>query len=265
MNLQSSDSLILKEMDFKEHDKIITFLTKDRGEKSGVVRGTKKMKSHHLGVVEPFTHVQIHYVEKPHVELVQVRKFDVYESFYGIRQNYDRILHATYFTELIHLCEIDPEEAWRFFQLLLTFLHDLQQYQNFNELKILFEKSLFSLLGLSPNMEQCCHCHQTLWNSNSKGLPQLLELGTYQMDCNAGQIRCPNCLVQSPNTALLSPGTLAFWKAIQSTNQVSDLKIRATQRNIHELDLAFSLHFRYHIGKSPKSHALLKAKIPQLP
>lgn len=263
MNLQSTESIIIREMDFKESDKLVTFLTKDQGKKSGIVRGTKKINSKTLGLVEPFTHAHVFFVEKPHSELVQIRKFDAIENFYAIRQQYDRILYATYFTEIIYLCDIDTEESEHFFQLLLKNLHSLQEYQNFSELKVLFEKNVFQLLGILPNLETCCHCQRALWKPTSPNLPQLQHLGQYQLDCPEGTIRCPDCHSQGTAIVPISAGTLSYWKALEPIASYINIRIKATQQNLQELDHAFITHFHYHIGKTPKSHALLKTQIPK--
>ena len=114
MKPQSSEGLIIKQIDFHESDKIITLLTKDQGKITGVLRGAKKINSPHVGLSEPFTHVNVQYVEKPHAELVRIRKLGLLNSFYPIRLSYEKILHATYFTEWIHLCAVDSQEAPHF-------------------------------------------------------------------------------------------------------------------------------------------------------
>ncbi len=255
MALQSSESLIIRQMDFKENDKIITFLTRNEGKKAGILKGSKKLRSENVGISEPFTHVDIFYLEKASTELVQIRKFNLIESFYPIRQGYHKILYATYFTELIHLCVIDPQDSPHFFALLLSALQTLQHTPSLAQIKILFEKNLFVILGISPNLEQCSQCQRVLWKPSSRNLPQLIQLKTHQLDCAEGGIRCPACVLHLSTTISLSPGTLSYLRHLE---QHPELKIRATSQNINELDLAFLTYFQYHLGKTPKSHTLLK-------
>ena len=255
MTLQASESLIIKQIDFKDNDKIITFLTKDQGKKSGMLKGAKKIISHNVGISEPFTHVNISYMEKASAELVRIRKFDLLNSFYPIRQGYHKILFATYFTELIHLCVIDPQDSCHFFDLLLAVLQSLQHSKAFAQIKIQFERNLLGILGISPNLEQCAQCRRPLWKSSSRTLPQLIQIGVHQLDCPEGGIRCPQCALHVSSTVPLSPGTLSYLRALE---QHVDQKNRTTPQNSDEWDLAFLTYFRYHCGKTPKSHALLK-------
>ncbi len=258
MKHQATESIIIKQMDFKESDQIITFLTKDQGKKSGILRGVKKIKSQHTGVSEPFTYGQIYYVEKVHAELVQIRKFDPLDSFYPIRQVYDKILHATYLTELIHLCMVDPQESHLYFNLLLTSLQTLQHTNSCVQVKIQFEKDLLQILGILPNLEQCIQCQQPLWQIASQGLPKLIRFDSHQLDYREGGVRCPDCMLPRPTTVPLSPGTLSYLRYLEKQPQTTNNKVHPTQQNIKELNGLFFNYFRYHLGKTPKSHALLR-------
>lgn len=259
MPLHSSESLIIKQIDFHENDKIITFLTKDQGKKSGLLKGSKRIKSQHVGLSEPFMYVNLLYLEKVTAELVQIRKIDLLDSFYPIRQNYDKILYATYFTELIHLCVIDPVEAARFFDLLLATLQNLQKISSYTQIKIHFEKTLLEYLGIDPNLEFCCQCHRSLWKDASNSLSQLWQMAPHQLDCAEGGIRCPECeVLLAATTISLSPGTLSYLRSI-SQHSLSEIKVRATRQNGEEWSTAFLAYFQYYFGKNPKSHAFLKS------
>lgn len=253
MPLHSSESLIIKQIDFHENDKIVTFLTKDQGKKSGILKGSKKILSRHLGLSEPFTQVNILYFEKPTAELVHIRKLELLESFYPIRQAYEKILYATYFTELIHLCTIDPQEAPRFFDLLLKALQAIQHAPAYQPLKIQFETKLLEYLGVSPQLEMCCQCHNPLWKESSQSLSQLRKIAPHQLDCMEGGIRCPECAVRLQTTFFLSPGTLAYLHSLEKEAPST----QATRQNAEEWSQAFLGYFQYYFGKTPKSHALL--------
>ncbi len=259
MKPQSSEGLIIKQIDFHESDKIITLLTKDQGKITGVLRGAKKINSPHVGLSEPFTHVNVQYVEKPHAELVRIRKLGLLNSFYPIRLSYEKILHATYFTEWIHLCAVDSQEAPHFFDLLLSGLESLQPLRIFTKIKVEFEKSLLELLGIWPNPDVCIQCNGQLWEYSSGTLPQLRKKAVHQLDCAQGGFRCPECTLRLSVCVPLSPGTLTFLRHLEQ-HALIHVNIRATAQNAKELDTAFVAYFQYHLGKIPKSHALLESR-----
>ena len=259
MKPQSSEGLIIRQIDFHENDKIITLLTKDKGKKTGVLKGAKRINSPHLGISEPFTHVNVQFVEKPHAEMVHIRKLGLLNSFYPIRLCYQKILHATYFAEWIHLCVIDPQEASRYFNLLLSALKSLQPSNSFSKLRVEFEKNLLKLLGIWPNLDACLQCKRPLWEISSGTLLQLKQKTVHQLDCAQGGFRCPECTLRLSVCLPLSPGTLSFLHHLEQ-DAFNHVNIWPTAQNAKELEEAFLAYFQYHLGKIPKSHSLLKSR-----
>ena len=258
--LQETQGLILKQMDFKDKDKIITILTKDDGKKSGILRGSKSLRSHHVATSEIFSHVQVLYVESPHRELVSIRKCEGIESYFALRQDYQKFLHACYFTELISLADIPPQDSQKFFQLLLSTLTRCQDTPKCSLVKLDFEQRLLQLLGLFPNRETCIHCGEALWIRSSERNVRIRFRTSHQLDSRQGGLRCPQCLVQHPEVVSLSPGTLSYWKHQfpSPSERPPSGRIRETLQNLVELDQAFFVYIRYHLGKPPKSHAFVK-------
>jgi hypothetical protein len=68
--LYTADALILRTYKLGEADRIVVFLTRDRGKKRGVAKGARRAKSRFLGALEPLTEVRIAYFEKEQRELV---------------------------------------------------------------------------------------------------------------------------------------------------------------------------------------------------
>ena len=69
MPLYSADALILRTYKLAEADRIVVFLTRDRGKKRGVAKGARRTKSNFVGALEPLTHVRVAYFEKERREL----------------------------------------------------------------------------------------------------------------------------------------------------------------------------------------------------
>jgi DNA repair protein RecO (recombination protein O) len=68
--LYTADALILRTYKLGEADRIVVFLTRDRGKKRGVAKGARRAKSRFLGALEPLTEVRVAYFEKEQRELV---------------------------------------------------------------------------------------------------------------------------------------------------------------------------------------------------
>ena len=55
MPLYTADALVLRTYKLGEADRIVVFLTKDRGKKRGVAKGARRPRSRFTGALEPLT------------------------------------------------------------------------------------------------------------------------------------------------------------------------------------------------------------------
>ena len=55
MPLQTAEALILRTYKLGEADRIVVFLTRDRGKRRGVAKGSRRVRSRFLGALEPLT------------------------------------------------------------------------------------------------------------------------------------------------------------------------------------------------------------------
>ena len=75
-----SDALILRTYKLGEADRIVVFLTRDRGKKRGVAKGARRPRSRYMGALEPLTRGEVAYFEREQRELVQLNYVDVVRS-----------------------------------------------------------------------------------------------------------------------------------------------------------------------------------------
>jgi DNA repair protein RecO (recombination protein O) len=68
--LYTADALILRTYKIGEADRIVVFLTRDRGKKRGVAKGARRPRSRFAGALEPLTEARVAYFEKERRELV---------------------------------------------------------------------------------------------------------------------------------------------------------------------------------------------------
>jgi DNA repair protein RecO (recombination protein O) len=62
--------LVLRTYKLGEADRIVVFLTRDRGKKRGVAKGARRPRSKFMGALEPLTEARVAYFEKERRELV---------------------------------------------------------------------------------------------------------------------------------------------------------------------------------------------------
>ena len=260
MIIIETDGIVLKTMDFKEKDSILTFLTRDEGKKTGVLHGGKSIKSGNAAKTELFVLNHFEFFEKIGSDLVSIRKCELLESYPLLRKTYSNFLHANYFSELLLHCEIPEIESIEYFNLLQKTISELSNSNNAIETKFNFELQLMKFLGIEPNLENCIHCKGDIWTiiSGRRIVPKYSI--AYQLDASLGGIRCPKCCVGNSFVANLNPGSMIFFY-LRKKSLANNLFIKPTFNNLIELDKAFFIYFRYFFGKTIKSHSFFTSEL----
>jgi DNA repair protein RecO (recombination protein O) len=101
----TSEALILRTYKLGEADRIVVFLTRDRGKKRGVARGARRAKSRYMGALEPMTRAGVAYYEREMRDLVRLNYVEAQQSPLSavIRSDGGASVlgHVGYFAELI--------------------------------------------------------------------------------------------------------------------------------------------------------------------
>ena len=177
----SADALILRTYKLGEADRIVVFLTRDRGKKRGVAKGARRMKSRFAGALEPLTEVRLAYFEKERRELVGINYVETVRSplMFGhgpaqagpgngaqagpgdganaggdrqrdVQHQADALGYVGYFAELLDEWAQDADADERLFRLGTSMLDALSSGAPVEPLARYFEYWLLRLQGVYP-------------------------------------------------------------------------------------------------------------------
>jgi DNA repair protein RecO (recombination protein O) len=112
MPLYTTDALILRTYKLGESDRIVVFLTRDRGKKRGVAKNARQSRRRFGGALEPMTCGRVGYVERERRELVRLDYVAVQRSPLSAVDG-EALGYVGYFAELIDewAQEADPNET----------------------------------------------------------------------------------------------------------------------------------------------------------
>jgi DNA repair protein RecO (recombination protein O) len=112
MPLYTTDALILRTYTLGESDRIVVFLTRDRGKKRGVAKNARQSRRRFGGALEPMTCGRVGYMERERRDLVSLHYVEPYRSPLSAVDG-DALGYVGYFAELIDewAQEADPNEA----------------------------------------------------------------------------------------------------------------------------------------------------------
>jgi recombinational DNA repair protein (RecF pathway) len=112
MPLYTTDALILRTYTLGESDRIVVFLTRDRGKKRGVAKNARQSRRRFGAALEPLTSGRVGYVERERRDLVMLQYVEVIRSPLSALDG-GALGYVSYFAELIDewAQEGDPNET----------------------------------------------------------------------------------------------------------------------------------------------------------
>jgi DNA repair protein RecO (recombination protein O) len=161
MPLYSAEALVLRTYKLGEADRIVVFLTRDRGKKRGVARGAARSRRRFGGALEPMTRVNVAYFEKEQRELVSLNYAELLRSPLSAIDP-DALGYVGYFAELIDESAPEADPSERLFRLGASVVEAMAQGVAAERLARYFEYWLLRLHGVYPSAEACQRCGAVL-------------------------------------------------------------------------------------------------------
>jgi DNA repair protein RecO (recombination protein O) len=146
--LYTADALVLRTYKLGEADRIVVFLTRDRGKKRGVAKGARRARSRFMGALEPLTEVRVAYFEKENRELVGLNYAETVRS--PLSAVGEGLGYVSYFAELLDECAQDADADDRLYRLGASMLEALVAQAPVEPLARYFEYWLLRLQGVYP-------------------------------------------------------------------------------------------------------------------
>ncbi len=149
MPLYTAEALVLRTYKLGEADRIVVFLTRDRGKKRGVAHNARKSRKRFGAALEPLTEVRVSYVEKEQRELVGLNYAEPVRSPL-IAASPEALGYSHYFAELIDEWAAEADVDERLFRLGTAALEALVSGTPPEALARYFECWLLRLQGVYP-------------------------------------------------------------------------------------------------------------------
>jgi DNA repair protein RecO (recombination protein O) len=168
MRTYTVDALVLRTYRYGEADRIVVFLTEDRGKKRGVAKNATNSRRRFGGALEPFTRGRVTYVEREGRELVRLDRIEpratpLQAAAGRSAGDAAHVLgHTAYFAELLDQWAPEDSPNERLFRLGAAMSEELVRGGSIEALARYFEYWLLRLEGVYPAMSDrayvCLEC-----------------------------------------------------------------------------------------------------------
>lgn len=150
MPLHTAEALVLRTYTLGEADRIVVFLTRDRGKKRGVAPNARKSRKRFGAALEPLTEARIAYFEKERRELVSLNYAEPVRSPLSAPSP-EALGYSHYFAELIDEWAAEADVDERLYRLGTSTLEALVTGVPVEALARYFECWLLRLQGVYPD------------------------------------------------------------------------------------------------------------------
>lgn len=250
IRLYRTEGIVLHARDFQETDRLLSIFTRRRGKVSAIVKGVKKPHSKLAGGTQPFCHSTFQFAEGRNLDVVT--QCVPHNAFYGLRQNLDRVAHASYLAELVDALTEDLSPNPRLFDLLLSSLRALERTQQPGVIARVFELRLLAISGYGPELHHCSRCGKPLSSTPA---------GAWFSPILGGAL-CPGCQPDAPAARQISAGTLAAARTLSRAWPDNLPALRLSPSQAAELENCLRACLEYRLERKIHSARFLHGFAP---
>jgi DNA repair protein RecO (recombination protein O) len=248
-----TDAILLRKIEYGDHDYIITFLTRSRGKICVIAKNAKKSVRRFSGALDLFSvnHIQCTLPKKNKGGLILLAETDLENGFANIRYDVLKTGYACYWVELIYLWLEEGKKQERLYDLLF-FVLDMLNSSDIKPqaLSLLFQIRFMGISGFSPNIEACENCNTPV---------DEIRQDRIQFDFREGKIICANCLKKGTGSGMsVSKGTLKQLVWINTVEIQRADRMRSSLFAIKEGEVLLESFIPFHIGREFKSLNFLR-------
>ena len=242
MPVYTSEALILRTYKLGEADRIVVFLTRDRGKKRGVAKGARRVRSRFVGALEPMTRAGVAYYEREQRDLVRINYVEPTRSPLSGTAG-EALGHVGYFAELIDEWAPEAHADERLYRLGSAMTDAIAAGVPVDPLARYFEYWLLRLQGVYPSLASCGGCAEPL--VSGAVLPPRDDVFV-----------CKTCAPAGGTT--VSVDALKFLKAAGATAPERLAALPLQSRAARELETLHRRLLHVHLEKELKSARVLR-------
>lgn len=153
----ATKALVLRSVDYKESDKILTLLTQTQGKMTASARGSRKKGSQLAAGSQLLCWSEM--VLYDYQGRWTVQEANTERQFEGVRKDIEKLALACYFAEVTELLAVEGLPCPELLSLVLNSLHGLDRlHKSLSAIKAAFELKAMCLAGYEPLLEGCAVC-----------------------------------------------------------------------------------------------------------
>jgi DNA repair protein RecO (recombination protein O) len=158
MPLERSEAVVIGSFPLGESDRVVTFFTRRFGKVRGVARASRRIRSRFGAALEPFTLGELVFFETLRSELARVDHFDILHPFVRLREDLDRLGHASWMIECVARLTGERDRHAALYGLLVRGLRTMEGDVEPAWVRLWFGARCIGAVGQWPRLDRCGDC-----------------------------------------------------------------------------------------------------------
>jgi DNA repair protein RecO (recombination protein O) len=242
MSLGKSPAVVIGSFPLGESDRVVTFFTREHGKLRGVAKASRRPRSRFAGALELFTVGELVFFDTGRSDLVRVDHFEVLHPLAALREDLQRIGHASWIIECVGRLTADRDPHVGLYATLVRSLRAMER-GGAGRVAIVFIARCLDAVGQRPRLDGCVEC----------GRPAPFP----QARLGEGGLVCERCARGLPGLAPISPAATAALEALRSSAWDEAL-LAPFGRLEGELKTVLESHVTRLIGQPPRATKFLR-------
>ena len=253
MSFKKTEAIVIKTLNLREADKIVTFFSRDYGKIQGIARGARKIRAKQGGNFELFTRLNVIFFQKADVmpsdtqggehALLKITQADMLEAFPAIHADFNKLIGASYIAECLNRAfEPHDQSHQAVYALTCGALRALAAAQHIRPLIPAFEIKLIAHLGYAPVLHRCTVCQTPR---------AAVELPRFSFA--TGGLLCSRCAAARKEAVEVSNEAIDALSALLRTDMAHVETLPLPPELHQEIKHLLTNYMQYHLGIALKT------------
>ncbi|MFN7734269.1 MAG: DNA repair protein RecO [Pirellula sp.] len=162
MSLEKCEAIVLRSVEWSETSLVVTLLTREFGKVSAIAKGARRLKSPFESALDLLSKSSVVCLMKSGEALDLLTEAKLQRRFKSSQMSLLALYCGYYAADLVHTLTEHHQPVTGLMELLDQTLSDLDQRMCPASVTARFELQTLQKLGVSPSLEQCIGCGETL-------------------------------------------------------------------------------------------------------
>ncbi|MGE3314473.1 MAG: DNA repair protein RecO [Planctomycetaceae bacterium] len=240
MSIEKTEAIVIRQADFSESSRVVTFFSRDHGRISTVAKGAKRLKGPFEAALDLLAVCRIVFLRKSSSSLDILTEAQLAQRFRPNQRSLSSLYGGYYVAELLDSLteEYDPHPV--LYEEARNTLNLLSQEGETGLVILRFELIMLREIGQLPAFDFCVGCGEPL------------EKGPFAFWVSQGGLICPRCQKEGLNRHGVDAGTVELLRALSTESNVLAERLAVSASQMQQMRTLLTSAISHVLGRRPK-------------